>query len=320
MKHQNFLQEIASSLALSVHELVLLIAKAPHSYKTYKIDKRTGGKRIISQPARETKYVQHLLIESVFKNLPIHECATAYTRGSSIKKNADKHKANQYLSKFDFCDFFGSISESDLVRHFAKHLSDEVPENGFKLISRACCIHYKGSQESVLSVGAPSSPILSNSIMHEFDCLMYNWCKDKDVTYTRYADDLTFSTNVRGRAFEIEAVMSGFLESIEYPRLKLNNKKTIHASKKNQRRVTGLIISNEGKVSLGRERKRHISAMIHKYLVGALPAEEVPHLQGLLGFAEDVEPIFSSRMRAKYGVKVISEIFQFRKVMDENNS
>ncbi|AOE84641.1 retron St85 family RNA-directed DNA polymerase [Pseudomonas sp. TCU-HL1] len=313
MSHHDFLHDIASTLTLSLQELVYLIAKAPHSYKVYRIEKKTGGKRIIAQPARQIKYLQRALIHSVFKELPIHSCATAYAHGSSIKKNAEPHKNNKFISKFDISDFFGSIKEHDLIKHFNRHLAENINPDYFRYIARSCCINYKGTQELVLSVGAPSSPILSNSIMHEFDCIIHDWCTSKNITYTRYADDLTFSSNTKGVSFEIEKAITEALNSLDYPTLKLNTKKTFHASKKSQRRITGLIISNEGKISLGRDRKRTISAMIHKFSNGALPEEDIPKLQGMLGFAEDVEPVFSSRMRAKYGVKAISEIFQYRK-------
>lgn len=316
MKYPNLLQKIASALALSERELMLLVAKAPYSYKTYKVDKKTTGKRVISQPARETKYLQRILVDSVFSELPVHDCATAYSRGSSIKKNADKHRLNQYFSKFDFKNFFGSITEGDLIKHFTKHLSEVVAPDSYKVLSRISCINYKDSAGLVLSVGAPSSPLLSNSIMYEFDCMMHAWCEGRGLTYTRYADDLTFSTNEKGLCFEIERAILGILNGIEYPRLSLNDSKTIHVSKKGSRRITGIVVNNGGQLSLGRDKKRLISAMIHGFMQGRLDAVDVPKLQGLLGFAEDVEPLFCSRMRAKYGIKVMSELFQYRTKKD----
>ncbi len=312
MNKHDLVAELSSALSLSPSELLLLAARAPHSYKIYTIDKKTGGKRTIAQPARQTKYIQNLLIEKVLKNLPVHECAAAYQPGSSIKKNAIKHKDNAYLAKFDLIDFFGSITNKDLTSHFNNYLLDKIDSKFFNLIARFCCITYKGQQGYVLSIGAPTSPLLSNSVMYEFDVLMHNWCHERNITYTRYADDLTFSSNSKDVSFVIEEKIVELLNTLKYPKLQLNRKKTVYSSKKNQRRITGLIITNEGKISLGRERKRTISAMIHKFSLGQLSAEDLSRLQGLLGLAEDVEPIFSSRMRAKYGIKIISEIFQHR--------
>lgn len=313
MRYKEILSEISSSLTLSVVELIQVAAKSPYTYKVYSIDKKTGGVRTIAQPARETKFLQRELIERLFNELPVHEAATAYRDGASIKKNAWMHRNNRYLSKFDFKNFFESIKEGDLELHFKKHLGGQEFSNNFiRFISRVSC-YYNPPQGLTLSVGAPTSPLLSNSVMYEFDCLVFDWCKERGLTYTRYADDLTFSSNTKGLAFEIEGFIEEVLAKIEYPRLSLKGEKTLHVSTGGKRRVTGLIISNDGKVSLGRDRKRLISAMIHRYATGSLPDDDLPKLQGLLGFAEDVEPLFCSRMRAKYGIKVISEIFQYRK-------
>lgn len=313
MSPRDFLLELASELALSPAELVLLVARAPYSYKSYPVDKKSGnGKRIISQPARQTKHIQNALLESILKSLPVHECASAYQKGSSIKKNALAHAGNAYLSKFDIVDFFGSISEEDLIEHFKIHLGEQVDPKHFKLIARCCTISYKGANKFVLSVGAPTSPLLSNSIMHEFDTSMQAWCLERGITYTRYADDLTFSTNTKDISFEIEARIVEILKALNYPRLQINQKKTVYASRKNQRRVTGLIISNEGSISLGRDKKRVISAMIHRFTQGKLPEQELAYLQGIMGLAKDVEPLFLSRMRAKYGVNAISSVLQYR--------
>lgn len=316
MRYKNILSEISSSLTLSATELIQLGAKSPYTYKIYSIDKKSGGKRTIAQPARETKFLQRELIRNLFNELPVHAAATAYRNGSSIKKNACAHKKNRYLSKFDFKNFFESIRESDLELHFKKHLAEQdFSTNFIRFISRVSCYH-NGPQGLTLSVGAPTSPLLSNSVMYEFDYLVSEWCTERGLTYTRYADDLTFSSNTKGQAFEIEDFIEWVLAKIEYPRLSLNKEKTLHLSTNSKRRVTGLIISNDGKVSLGRDRKRLISSMIHHYAKGTLPSEELPKLQGLLGFAEDIEPVFCSKMCTKYGIRIISEIFQFHKTQN----
>lgn len=301
------------SFGLSGAQLDRLIVRSPHTYKIYTIPKRSGGVRIIAQPARETKYIQNWLISNIFGHLPIHECAAAYKTGASIKANATAHSTNQYISKFDFESFFGSIKAIDLVNHLLRHLGKDLSPLDINNISRLSCISPKDGTGLCLSIGAPSSPILSNSIMYEFDVKIHQWCNVRGITYTRYADDLTFSSNVKGICSEIEPAILETIHGLPYPRLNLNQKKTIHLSKKNQRRITGLIINNEGDVSIGRARKRMISALIHRFSLGDLKVQETYNLQGLLGFSKDIEPGFILRMKEKYGTKVINDIFQIRK-------
>lgn len=309
----NLLLAIQESLELDRAQLARLVARAPHTYKVYSIPKKSGGVRIVAQPAKETKYVQYWLINNVFNKLPVHDCATAYKTNASIKENAGRHKRNAYLSKFDFKDFFPSIKEADLIAHFVRHLSDDFSGEDLKTIARLSCIGGVAAEYLHLSIGAPSSPILSNSMLFEFDQFVYSWCKLRGVTYTRYADDLAFSTNEKHISTEIESALRDVIKRLDYPRLKINDKKTIHVSKKHQRRITGVVLNNEGKLSIGRSRKRTISSLIHRFSLGQLSEDEVFGLQGLLGFSKDIEPEFISRMSVKYGNDLVRQIFQFRK-------
>lgn len=307
------MQAMQEATGLSEAQILRLVARSPHAYKIYTIPKKSGGLRTIAQPAKETKYVQRWLMINIFVQLPLHESAVAYKLGASIKKNADLHRKNSYISKFDFQNFFPSIKEVDLVSHFTKHLADRFTSVDIQYMARLCCISSKGTKDRCLSIGAPSSPMLSNSVMYEFDSLVDSWCKPMGIVYTRYADDLTFSTNEKGISTEIEKKIADFIHHLDYPKLRLNNKKTAHLSKKYQRRVTGLIINNEDEISIGRERKRAISALIHRCSINMLSMEEKYNLQGLLGFAKDVEPTFVMRMRKKYGSEIIDSVFQIRK-------
>lgn len=307
-----FRKHVSETLAIPIHDVVRLVVRAPYTYKKYQIPKKSGGFRSIAQPAKETKVVQQLIIDNVFCLLPVHDCAMAYMRGSSVKKNAQLHRHNQYLSKFDFTNFFGSITGADIEAHLTQCLGEGLSSQSISDIARVSCIKSNLEGKLCLSVGAPSSPALSNSILYEFDLKVYDWCKERDVVYTRYADDLSFSSNHKGISASIEPFLVKVLTDISYPSLFLNKEKTIHVSKKHQRRITGLVIANNGSVSLGRHRKRLISSMIHRRVNGSLREDDLHVLQGLLGFAQDVEPIFVARMRVKYGALAIRDILRAR--------
>ncbi len=305
--------DLEGSLGLSDYLINRLIDRAPYSYKVYTIPKRSGGQRTIAQPAKEIKFIQRWLIQNIFDKLPVHECASAYKDGASIKKNANSHKSHSYFIKLDFKDFFPSITSSDLVMHISKHLGHIFGAQDVQDISRVSCIRLHGKGDLCLSVGAPSSPVLSNTIMFSFDSEVSAWCAQNGITYTRYADDLTFSTSTKGICSEIESFVKGVTQELDYPNLTLNFNKTTHLSKKHQRRITGVIINNFGALSLGRNRKREISALIHKFSLDILPESEIFRLQGLLGFAKDVEPLFVARMRRKYSSRLIEEVLKKRK-------
>jgi RNA-directed DNA polymerase len=313
MSNLTIRQELLNSLSISEEQLHRLIVRSPHTYKQYDIPKKSGGYRTIAQPARGTKYLQYWLMNNLFGDLNIHRAASAYQKGSSIKKNAKYHAKNSYLAKFDFTSFFPSIYGEDIKAHLIRNFGNRLTEDDLDDIVRISCIRLNGSSDFSLSIGAPCSPVISNSILYQFDSKISSWCSQSNINYTRYADDLTFSTNIKGATSSIEPYIIDVIRDIDYPSLRLNKKKTTHLSKKNRRRVTGLILTNDGEVSIGRSRKREISSLIHKFKIKLLPDDEIYRLQGLLGFSKGVEPEFISRMNLKYGNDTVSAIFKYRK-------
>ena len=312
MSEYNFRKHLSDEFMISEHEVVRLLVRAPYAYKRYTIPKKSGGVRPIAQPAKETKIIQNFMMNFWFSKLPVHECAAAYKHGASIKNNAERHVGCSFISKFDFVNFFGSITEVDVQTLLSRVFEGQLSERSIADMARMSCIRDKATGRLALSVGAPSSPVLSNAVMFNFDSVVSQWCFDRDITYSRYADDLTFSSNEKGKTFLVEEFLRGTLKELTEPGLLLNADKTVHASKKNQRRVTGLVLSNDGNVTIGRDKKRLISAMIHHFILGQLDRKSIAHLQGLIGFAQDVEPLFVAKLRGKYTSKIITELMRFR--------
>ena len=306
-------EKIARDLSIRSGEVERLIARAPHSYKTYRIAKKSGGYRTISQPARETKFVQYWLIENVLRGLNVHSAATAYAPGSSVRKNAEVHRLSKYLVKLDFRNFFTSIKRDDVLRLLHERYSNELTVEDLRDISRLVCVKYKHASVMRLSILAPSSPLISNAMLYKFDSELSEWSAACDVRYTRYADDLAFSTLDIDASRQVEPKVRKVLGAMEFPKLRLNTKKTLRLSKANSRRVTGIVITNDSKLSIGRAKKREIKSLVFRYSQGALDPDGVTRLQGLLGFALDVERSFVARLRGRYGGTVIDQIFQHRK-------
>lgn len=98
-----------------------IIATAPRRYKVYTIPKRNGGRRWIAQPARELKALQRALIAHFLADRPVHPSATAYVKGSSIRKNAGAHAENGPILKLDLCDFFPTLTSRDWLRYCSAH-------------------------------------------------------------------------------------------------------------------------------------------------------------------------------------------------------
>lgn len=306
------IQMISDDLGMMNHDVRRLILTAPHRYKTYLIPKRQKGQyREISQPASEIKIIQRYLVSSVLNELPVHESVVSYRRGVGIAENASRHCYNTYILKLDFKNFFPSISIADIQGHLRKYLGEGFSDEDVKIIARLVSRKNNSTGRLALSIGAPSSPAISNSILYDFDTRVSEPLKTEGIVYTRYADDLTFSTNKKEVLGKIPSLIQQVIESLDYPSLELKHEKTIHLSKRNRRMVTGLILTPEGDVSIGRDRKRLIRTMIDYYRKGRLDADKAGQLQGLLAFASDVEPDFVDRMRSKYGKDLITSLLRY---------
>jgi RNA-directed DNA polymerase len=311
-KKTSIISKLKSEFGITSEQLERLVSRAPHAYKTYKIKKKSGGSRTIAQPAKETKLLQDWLIDNVFCDLPISNNATAYKLGSSIKINANRHKNNKYILKMDFKNFFESITLQQIEKHLELNLAANITKDEARAFSKICCIKLSTKNQECLSVGAPSSPVLSNSIMYDFDIEAETWCKQKAITYTRYADDLVFSTNKKNITKEIEEKIKSFISSSTSLTLKFNRKKTIHLSKKYNRTITGLVISNENKVGLGRDRKRAISKQIFLFKNNHLEQGDISQLQGLLGFAKHIDQNFIESLNKKFSHELIRKLLEHR--------
>jgi len=308
MQLYNFL---CSELSVSKQEISLFALSAPKKYKIYNIPKRTSGTRVIAHPSKALKAYQRAIVEHLQKILPIHSVAFAYRKGLGIKDNAKAHRNGRYLLKMDFQNFFPSITPN-LFFDYLNSLGIEYNKEDEYLLSRLlfCNMSKIDGGKLLLSVGAPSSPFVSNTIMFQFDEALYSECKRMGITYTRYADDLTFSTNVKGMLFDVPRLVETMLSQFLKGHVFVNEAKTVYSSKAHNRHVTGITLTNDGRVSVGRKRKRHVSSMIHRFSSGELPGDDVSYLQGLLSFVIDVEPDFKEKMIRKYSLKVIDKIIK----------
>jgi hypothetical protein len=292
-------------------DLVKIIHTAPARYKVYTIPKRAGGDRPIAQPSRPLKILQRIIADGLLNELPIHDAAAAYRIGRSIRDNAEVHRHSSFVLKLDFVNFFNSLLVSDWDAYARRALVNLSAEDRY--ILRQLLFFGAGSiQPRYLSVGAPSSPVVSNILMYRFDEELSARCEKVGVRFSRYADDITLSAASIGPLLELENGIPRILTKTRSPRLELKREKRGLYSRAGRRMVTGLVLTPDGTVSIGRERKREISAMVD-HIRKEIDASDAHVLKtkGYLGFAISCEPDFVSRLRTKYGDGVIDYILQF---------
>lgn len=301
------LEMICNALLLENDYVKSVISSASKRYKTFFILKKNGiDKREINTPSRELKALQKFILDNIFDSIPTHKCATAYKVGLSIKENVQPHSKNKFILGMDLQDFFHSITMHDFKK-FARSrespFQNYIPED----IEILCKIAFRYHR---LSQGAVTSPVISNILCYEMDKKIYGMCEAEGVAYTRYADDMTFSSNKPNILFSIEDKVKEIINLLEFPiGLKINTNKTFHASKKRNITRTGLVITCDGHISIGRQKKKEVKSKIHRW--DSLDDDVKKHLSGYLCYIKGVEPIFINNLYIKYGAEKIDKVFKF---------
>jgi RNA-directed DNA polymerase len=297
------IERMARDLGLPTGFIVNLAHGASYEYKIYSIPKRSGGHRVIHHPSRRLKALQRWLLSTVIQGLPIHPAATAYRKHRSIFQNAAVHAKSRFLLRMDLTNFFPSLTQSDLVNYVAEHValfSDWTPLD-IDVFCRLVC------RNLTLTIGAPTSPALSNALCYEMDVLMHALCAKSGVAYSRYADDLFFSCDQPNVLRQIEKDVAQVVSQLKIPaNIRLNPAKTRHSSKRRERRVTGIVLGSDGCIYVGRVLKRKIRALIHT--VDSLDASQRASLSGLIAYVAGYDPQFMNSLIDKYGLQLVRKV------------
>lgn len=158
-------------------------------YRFFNIPKKNGGSRSISEPLPELKLLQKILYSKIFypKRYLIHKCAYAYMPNVSISQCIEKHVGKAVVVKIDIKGFFDSITDKHVYDSF--RYAFRMDDKTARIITDLCTLN--GS----LPQGASTSPILSNFVCRILDRRLYNYCLKHDIEYSRYADDMIFSSD-----------------------------------------------------------------------------------------------------------------------------
>lgn len=258
--------DIAQLLGVTIKQLnfYLYVLPSGKKYKAFTIPKKSGGTRQISAPASPIKVIQRNLkqvLEAVYKPKP---STHGFVIGRSIVSNAQLHKKRRYVLNIDLENYFPTIHFGRVRGMFMGnpyHLSNEVAT----ILAQICC--HKG----VLPQGAPTSPIISNMICARLDAKLQQLAKENQCTYSRYADDITFSTNrskfpsALAHLSDIGQVEIGNELSlmIQENGFQVNPKKTRLQAKQQRQEVTGLTVNRYPNIQ--RRYIKQVRGMLHAW-------------------------------------------------------
>ena len=232
-------------------KLKLLYTISNHAekhYKVFKIPKRNGGYRTIYEPDYTLKSIQRNILNNVLNERITSSYAKAYKKGLSLVDNAIPHLNKKVILKLDIKDFFPSI---DFLKVYKKAFPRNIyPEAVASLLTNLT------TYNNFLPQGTPTSSYISNLVLRSFDIKVGNFCEDRNISYTRYCDDMTFSGD-----FDTNEVIT-FVKNALYKEGFILNKQKIKIIKPNKAQIVTGIVCNE-KLSIPRPYKKAIRQSIY---------------------------------------------------------
>lgn len=309
MNYQNFLNEAAHHLRAPLPQVEKLIRSAPYRYRHYTIEKRSGGVRDIYHPSPALKSLQRWMVKGPLANLPVHDSVFSYLEGKNVGMNAAAHVGSNYFVRLDFANFFPSINAL-VLQHFFRGSADKgviaLDALVIDALIRLACREAAEPARLALTIGAPSSPHISNALLYDFDSEISARAAELGVVYTRYADDIFISSAGMAVINNFEKILK-ITARRRLPFLSFNEQKTQHFSRKRRVTITGVNVTSSRGVSVGREKKRAIKTKLYLAINGKLDPVEFPRLRGSIAYVMSIEPEFLPRLKAKFGAEKIDD-------------
>ena len=270
--------------------LVQLIMDFPEiSYKTFFIKKRNGKLRKIEAPNKDLKKFQQYLLQNYFNNLKVHFTAVGFIKNKNVKNGAYKHLNKSLLLCVDIKNFFTSIKKEYLY-----NIIKNIVKNDYDTESILNLSTYNG----VLPQGAPTSPMLANAYCYELDTELYNLAKHNKLNYTRYADDLSFSSDdINFNFINLLKLITDILSKYGFI---LNHTKTRIINKNKRMTITGIVVNK--KVNISKDKYKLLRAIIHnikKHNI-VLTAKEKSKLLGQISWVRYLNPLKGDKLLTQF--------------------
>jgi RNA-directed DNA polymerase len=297
---------LALLIGIPVDDLLSIIKNREQFYKTYKLRKRAGGHRWIMSPEESLKYIQGWIKTNILEKTALHNAANGFRTEHSIKSNASPHNEKALILNLDLYKFFDSISEQRVYGVF-KWLGyhPNLAVDLAKLLCVSASYHYWKEVETeakfskkyfekrrpILPQGSPASPIISNIVAYSLDRRLYALCTRRNIEYTRYADDLTFSGTK-----ENFPPLNILKQIIHEEGFVLNDKKIKYSTPNMRQLVTGLVV-NKG-VRVPSKFKKEILKELHYCRV-----------RGVKGHLDWVEKHTDEKTKSNYKDYLLGKIF-----------
>lgn len=292
---------------------VLYKIHSSNKYRSFDIPKKSGGVRAIKAPQPQLALLQSRVAELLYTcvrerkqdNARFWAASHGFHQGRTIISNAKAHRRRRFVFNLDLADFFGTINFGRVRGFFIRDKMFSLEPRVVTILAQIAC------HDNALPQGSPCSPVISNLIGNILDLRLLALARDTRCTYTRYADDLTFSTNemlfpsevavnVHGACWEVGAKLR---KEIENSGFSINPHKTRMSLRQSRQSVTGLVVN--AKVNISQDYYRAARAMCNSlfqtgsyFRSGDEPANATDQLGPLEGVLSHIHFVKARRDRS----------------------
>ena len=312
------------------------VARRTDAYTEFRVRKRSTQNsdpryRTICVPSPGLMKVQRWIAQNILAHVPAHACSVAFSKGDSLYKAVEPHCSAKWLVKLDIRSFFESISEAsvyltiqklgfqpliafEMARLCTRMVDVDVSKNDRgPALSPHVITQYTQQKQGHLPQGAPTSPMLANLVCRVLDERLLEVAEKADVRYTRYADDMTFSSgDVTFGRDSAQKLIQAVYQQLACQSLSPNTAKTTIVPPSARKLVLGINVE-EDEPRLTKQFKallrqhiyylsrRDVGAIKHAASRGFTSVSGLRHhLEGLLAFAAQIEPKWAIVQRGRF--------------------
>lgn len=267
--------------------------KAAIHYREFKIKKRNGSARTIYAPRTYLKVIQWWILDNILNCVEFEKNIFGFVQGRNIVQNAEFHFGAKHILNLDIKDFFPSITIHQVKEVFLEFGYNEDVSN---MLSQICCLRNRVPQ------GCPTSPALGNLVFKELDQKLTLLSDSRGLKYSRYADDLTFSS--------VEWINDNFLYEvtsiINMAGFQVNRRKTRFAGPQDRLEVTGVVIND--KIQPSRKWRKRVRATLNWYKKqGRITQNGLSYLYGIVGVSGQYKNNYQMKKLSNEAKNIIME-------------
>jgi retron-type reverse transcriptase len=309
--------DVAAALDVSIPRLRWLAFHHPAArvthYTNFKVPKKSGGERTLSAPKREIRTCQEWILENVLSRIEVHPAAHGFVPSHSTLTNAQPHVGHDVVLNTDLEEFFPSITFFRVQGVFESFGYSPAVAAIFALLcteSPRRTVNYNGTMlhvaagERALPQGACTSPALSNLVARRLDSRLNGIANKLGWTYTRYADDCTFSASGEAGT-KVGYLLARIRHISQDESFRVNEKKTRVLRRNARQSVTGINV-NDG-TTLPRKARRRLRAILHQAQRSGLQSQNrnghpnySAWLDGMIAYVSMVQPALGQKLRLQY--------------------